>query len=134
MSGDAAAHRMKEIHTAKSAWVVTWVGTSGVPADPLVAVMNYRRTSESVRDFVEQFYIVGAYDSRAKLLFAKRSKDNPFRAHLHPFERIICGSGPFLYARRVTDLRYANNQLTWSEPRSTDELRKELIDVGLLLE
>ena len=30
---------------AKSAWLVTWEGTSGVPEDPIAAILNYRMSA-----------------------------------------------------------------------------------------
>lgn len=125
---------MRDIHKLKSAWVITWVGTSGVPVDPLVSVIDYRRSAAKVCDLVEQLYIALSHEPRVKLLFAKRARDNPFRAKEYPFERILCGSNPWLYARRVTNLCWKNNELVWSEPRPSDELRKELADAGYFRE
>ena len=41
---------------AKRAWLVSWVGTSGVPDDPIAAILNYRLSASSVKNFVELLY------------------------------------------------------------------------------
>jgi hypothetical protein len=117
---------------SKSAWLVTWVGTTGVPKDPIVAILNYRNSGRSVRDFVEQLYVTLQADIEMKLAYAKKPKDTPYRASKTPFQRIFCGHNPWLYARLVSNLKAHGEKLTWTEPRSEDELRQELRDAGIL--
>ena len=85
----------------KSAWVVTWKGTSRVSEDA-VAILNYRMSARSVQDFVELLYASLIYSPRDKLLVAKNRKANPYRATMTLFQRIDCGDNPFLYARLVS--------------------------------
>lgn len=117
---------------SKSAWLVTWVGTTGVPDDHVVAILNCRNSGGSIRNFVEQLFVTLQADTEMKLAYAKKPKDTPYRASMTPFQRITCGHNPWLYARLVTDLKAYGEKLTWTEPRSESELRQELKDAGVL--
>ena len=109
----------KKIDTeAKSAWLVTWEGTSGVPKDPIAAILNYRLSASSVTDFVELLYASLTYSPQEKLSLAKDAKANPYSAKMTLFEHIHCGDNPHLHARSVTDLRVTDGALTWTEPQS----------------
>src|SRR5271166_7157015 len=92
---------------AKSAWLVTWDGTSGIPDDPVAAILNHRLSAGSVKDFVERLYAALAYSPREKLLLAKDRKSNPYPATMTLFQNIHCGDNPHLHARLVSDLKVA---------------------------
>jgi hypothetical protein len=117
---------------AKSAWLVTWDGTSP-PSERVVAIFNHRLGSNRVREMVEHLYIVLSRSSPAeKLRYAKLASNNPYPAELNTFERICCGHNPWLHARRVTNLIMKDGQLTWTEPPSCAQLYQELLDAGLI--
>src|SRR6266852_1987678 len=109
----------------KSAWVVTWEGTTDIPDNP-VAVLNYRMSASSVQDFVELLYASLTYGPRDKLLVARNRKANPYPATMNLFQRIDCGDNPFLHARLVSDLKMVDDRLTWTEPPSDPERRARL--------
>lgn len=117
---------------AKSAWVVTWVG-SNRQSEPPVAILNYRLSARSVREIVEVLFASSQYNAEEKLRLAKNPRDNPYPAETSPFQRITCGHNPFLFARLVSNLKADNDgNVTWTEPRPESELRQELIDAGIL--
>lgn len=117
---------------AKSAWLVTWEGTSGVPENPVVAILNYRMSASSVRDFVELLYVSLSYTPREKLLYATNPKDTPYPAAMTVFQRISCGHNPSLSARLVTNLKVIDGKLTWKEPPSETERRKKVMAADTL--
>jgi hypothetical protein len=111
---------------AKSAWLVTWDGTSGVPEDRVVAILNYRMSASSVKEFVELLYVTLNYTPREKLLYANNPRDNPYPATITVFQKISCGANPSLYARQVTGLKVVDGKPTWTEPLSDPERRKKI--------
>jgi hypothetical protein len=117
---------MKPELEAKRAWLVTWDGISGIPEDPVVAILNYRVSPNSVRDFVELLYVTLSYTPREKLLYAKNPKDTPYPAAMTVFQKITCGHNPWLFARQVTELKVVDGKLTWTEPAAETERRKKL--------
>ena len=109
---------------AKSAWLVTWEGTSGVPGDPIAAILNYRLSASSVKDFVELLYASLTYSPQEKVLLANDPKTNRYPATMTPFQQQIhCGHNPHLYARRVSGLKVIDGTPTWTEPPSERERR-----------
>ena len=110
--------------TVKTAWLVTWEGTKP-PAERVVAVLNYRFSDTKIRQIVEVLYAALTYTESDKLLSAK-PRQNPYPAKLTHFERIDCGHNPFLYARRVTQVRMEAGKLVWIEPPSATELTRRL--------
>jgi hypothetical protein len=105
----------------KSAWLVTWEGMSGVPDDRIAAILNYRLSVHSVKDFVELLYASLRYGPQEKLLLAKDRKNNPYPATMTIFQNIHCGDDPHLYARSVSDLKIIDGKPTWVEPPSETE-------------
>ena len=92
----------------KSAWLITKEG--GKDCGKVVAILNYRKTGEYVRDFIENLYIAENYSLHEKLTYARNRKNNPYPAKFAlidgvPWQgRIKCGKSPFLLGRFVTDL------------------------------
>jgi hypothetical protein len=110
----------------KNVWLVTWDGSTGVPEDPVVAVLNCRMSVHSVKEFVELLYATLSYTSREKFLYAINRKDNPYPATMNVFEKINCGDNPWLYARLVSNLKVIDGKLTWREPLSDPDRRKKM--------
>src|SRR5205807_994981 len=110
---------------------VTWEGTPR-PAERVAAILNYRLSGRAVRPIVEALYATFYYSNSDKLFAAKSPSQSPYPAELNNFERIHCGHNPFLYARRVSQVRMEEGKLVWVEPRSEAEIRQELKALGLL--
>jgi hypothetical protein len=106
---------------AKSAWLITWEGTSAAQGDQIVAILSPRQSASSVRDFVELLYVSLIYSPKEKLLLAKDPKSNPYPATMTVRQHIHCGHNPHLHARLVFDLKVIDGKPTWSEPHGQDQ-------------
>ncbi|MCA0175856.1 MAG: hypothetical protein LCH73_06160 [Proteobacteria bacterium] len=113
----------------KSAWLVTWewIGDHAVvkEEEKVVALVNYRRGGEYVKDVVEHLYIAKTSSPVEKATYARNPNANPYRAQFDtrngiPWQgRIHCGHNPWLYARLVSNVRTVNTAegevLRWDE-------------------
>lgn len=120
---------------SKSAWVVTWdwAGDHAKVDDWLVAILSSRLSAETVKDFVERFYVSCTGSPAEKLAYAKDRRRFPYRPEFDringvPYEgRIWCGDNPFLHARFVDNLKVdfeedGEERLTWDERDRPDPL------------
>lgn len=97
----------------KSAWLITWewAGNHAAMDKKVVSLINYRKTGEYIRNFVEQLYIVHNSTDGEKASYAKNSHSNPYPAYFAKIGgvswhgRIYCGHNPHLYARLVSNIR-----------------------------
>jgi len=111
----------------KSAWVVTWEWSHRDAAvdRKVAALLNYRKTGHFVRDVVEYLYMNRGYNAAEMAQCAKDPSSNPYSARFAdvkgvPFiDRIYCGHNPYLYARRVSNVRPAQGHddgaIEWDE-------------------
>jgi hypothetical protein len=111
---------------ARTAWLVTRQGTRGRRVK-VVAVLNSRWSVRRVANAVELFYGSQTYSAPEMARFAVRPSANPYRPTIEKFGRMDCGHNPWLYARRVSNLRRVNRQLRWEEPPSVDDLLRRLL-------
>src|SRR5690349_15494398 len=99
-----------------SAWLVTWESVGeNKPSPPVgggvLAVLNYRWSSNRVRDFVEQLYAALTGGPSDKIAFARNPKANPYRVIYGTVDRVPngdvmhCGYNPSVHARRVRNVR-----------------------------
>ncbi len=106
---------MSNGQSLKSAWLITWesAGTEQMATngEKVAAVLNSRCRSETVRIIVEQLYAATEYSAWDKLNAARAPKSNPYPAEFGRVNgakwsgEVNCGHNPFLYARKVKDLR-----------------------------
>ena len=122
---------MKKQLSLRGAWLVTWEfcgDHARVPDDErVVAVLNYRWSGKRVREFVEQLHSSLTYSSIEKLRVAKDSRANPCPADFAEangspwLAEALCGTNPWLRARKVKNLRAAEEGeistagLVWEE-------------------
>lgn len=111
---------------ARSAWLVTWEGTSDIPGDSIAAILNYRLSANSVKDFVELLYASLTYSPQEKLLLANDKKTNPYPATMTLFQHIHCGHNPHLHARLVSGLKVTDGAPSWTELPSEPERRARI--------
>lgn len=106
------------------AWLVTWewMGDSAAVADKVVGVFNPRWSSRRVAPLVELIYANATYSVGRMAHHAKRPGNNPYRSRIQPDQTIICGSHPYLHARRVEDLEVVEDPETYLETISWTEL------------
>ena len=115
-----------------NAWMVTWEGTRlhTLNLDKVVAILNFRKTEKTVREFIELLYLRCTSSASDMAHVANRPKEIVFKAFeaknvgelLYP-GRFYCGNSEFmLFARQVTslDISIDNDKhrelLTWREP------------------
>ena len=89
----------------QKAWLVTWdwVTPDTAVADRLAAILRPRLSQKIVGEFVECLYALHAYTPAELALWARRPKENPYRARWHD-GICACGHNPFLTAEYVHDL------------------------------
>lgn len=97
------------------AWLITKEGTE--ITGEVIAILDYRKSADRVREFVENLYISENYGLHEKLTYARNRRNNPYPAKFErindvPLQgRITCGHNPFLLGRPVTDLVIVSNDL-----------------------
>lgn len=104
---------MMNARPLKTAWLISWewIGDHARVDQPVVAILNSRRSGEHVRQFVEQFYCSTKFGIEEKVRVARDAKANPYPAKFvqmegTPFHGVItCGHNPFLLARLVRNVR-----------------------------
>jgi hypothetical protein len=114
------------------AWLITWVwgGEHAAVEDPIVAILSARMSGEQVRRYVDFYYTSRKSALREKLDLARYYK--PAQPN-YPAEfvrigpqqiqwpgHITCGHNPWLYARKVDNLKFVENEdgqevLGWQE-------------------
>jgi hypothetical protein len=105
------------------AWLVTWEwdGEHARVDDKIAAVLNPRLSGDSVRKIVELLYVNAGLSIVERLAYARSARNTAYPAEFVGWEgQIVCGSNPFLYARRVEDVRVevgedGEGDLQWSE-------------------
>lgn len=124
--------------TGRKAWLITWDWAgehARVPDDEVIAAILRPQTgAETVRRIMEYLYAMRQYEAIDKLDMLDSNPypaefnavthefpgDPPFRQTVKYEGQIICGHNPFLYARRVDNLRprspdSPSDGLTWDE-------------------
>ncbi len=110
-----------------NAWLITWewIGDHAEVEDPIAAIINYRRSSEYVREVTEFLYVNSQFSLGERVGYAKTKATNPYPASYDTMDgeplggRIHCGHNPYLYARMVENLHAevdeSGEQLRWQE-------------------
>ena len=122
-------------------WLVTWesAGSHAHRDDRIVTILSGRFSGERIRELVELLYVNAAFDLHGRLAYAKRSSNTPYPARfvtaegIQQVDRVHCGHNPYLYARKVRNLRVELNgageeQLVWDEfpPLNMREILKRM--------
>ena len=107
------------------AWLVTWewMSESGEVADRIATILPSQWSPDRVRDIVEQLYALSISNVEELAALARRPKNNPYpaRAESNHADMLVCGSHPWLYARKVSDLKVERTEagferVSWIEP------------------
>lgn len=108
------------------AWLVTWVWADGRDQE-VVSILSPRWGSKKIRELVEIFHVNSEYSLRERLEYATNKKwGNPYqsefiRVHGVPHQaEIHCGHNPFLFARKVKDIKIVEDKsgkerIRWEE-------------------
>lgn len=111
--------------TTKTVWLITWE-PNFKDSKKIATILNSRTSSEKVKDILEQLYVNSEYSLSERLLYAKSKKNNPYPVRFDILDEIpwwgkmSCGNNPYLYARKVKNLRLKingdeNEYLEWQE-------------------
>ena len=106
------------------AWLVT-LEHLDKPAE-VISVFKTQCSADTVREYMEQYYVDHFYSLQEKLVYAVSRKENPYPATFEMLPdgirwqgRITCGHNPFLRGRIVANLQViftdGNEHLTWTE-------------------
>lgn len=107
------------------AWLVTWdwCGRDAAVADRVAAVLPFQYSDRRVGEIVQLLYLLATSDLSELADYARRPSQIPYKPRVGQMinsvphgDRVICGHNPWLYARRVTDLR------VWREPETDREV------------
>jgi hypothetical protein len=96
-------------------WLVTWESAGGRAAteirEPIAAILSGRMSGRQIAQILEYLYASRYYTPAEWLAWAKTGTP-PYHATLgelggHTWEgEVSCGHNPYLYARKVDDLRF----------------------------
>lgn len=89
------------------AWLVQWdwQNDAAAVADRVVAILNPRKSSQTVADIVEFLYVQFTADLTGQAAYARRRANMPCRAKISSSGQIFCGRNPWLFAELVSDLK-----------------------------
>jgi hypothetical protein len=96
-----------ELVSVRTAWLITLEDHTAGYVPEIVSVIDSRRGREWVKQYVEQLYVDRFLSLAEKLACAKHRSSLPYRAQSDLYGRIDCGHSPFLYARKVQNVRAA---------------------------
>lgn len=127
-----------------SAWLITWeehAPRRRRPArDRIVAILDPRTSSETIKTIVEAFHNSSQYTLSEQAGFANRRKFDAYPAEYMPFDgtvflgRITCGHDPYLYARLVDKLtitgRPGSEDVSWTNRALPETLGERLARVA----
>jgi hypothetical protein len=126
------------------AWLVTWewMAKHAEVIDMIAAVVNPRKPQRYVAEIVEHIYSHHNYHPSELFDVIKSPKSNPYRATTGDIingvphgERIMCGDHPWLYARKVSNLRIIVDKesgfevISWKEPANFKWKNKDKLEV-----
>ena len=99
------------------------MGKYGELSDSLIAILNVRKSSKTVAEFVEYYYLLQTSTVGELAHLASRPGKRHTKAEIHQWERITCGNNPFISARIVSDLVISHplldstvETIEWKEP------------------
>lgn len=133
------------------AWLITWerLDARQEPYEKIAAILSGRRTQRSVAESMEFLYLRATCDASSMAYYANHPKEMIEHAQYPqlikgvPHERISCGHTPWLYGRRVTNLKISRDGedevLKWHEPpifcwKGTSRTEFEIAEAGELKE
>jgi hypothetical protein len=125
-----------------NAWLLTWEGTSPKITDNnrIIGIIGSRRSDSFVAELVEFLYSRNYSSAFDMAYIANRPKKKNFTAEKTQIingaphgERIICGHNPWIYARKVKNLKITQEDdieiITWQEPDNYHWKNKQKMQV-----
>ena len=98
------------------AWLVTWewAGDHARVDEPIAAILSPRFSEERVGAIVEVIYGTHSLTVTELAMYASKRDDNPYRAQWHQ-GHCQCGHNPWLFARKVDNVRVSRDEATGLE-------------------
>lgn len=126
-----------------NAWLLTWEWTSTKPTEKIAAILSSRRSGSAIADLMELLVLRSRYPAKDVAYYANRKREMVYKAQssldingVPHGERILCGHDPWLYGRKVRDLKVTVNEtndeeiITWREPNNfkwADESKRSIV-------
>ena len=89
------------------------------PYSKVVSILKYQKSGSQIMEHITQLYIDSLYPSEKISFLKNRGTDGinykPKLKEKDGKASISIGHEPYLYARKVINLRVNNEQLTWDE-------------------
>ena len=127
-----------------NAWLLTWDGTCQKITDDnrIIGIISSRRSDSFVAELVEFLYARNSSSASDMAYIANHQKQKPFTAERTQIindvphgERIICGHNPWIYARKVKNLKITEEDgfevVTWQEPDNYYWKNKQRMEIGI---
>lgn len=127
-----------------NAWLLTWEGTSQkiIDENRIIGIIGSRRADRFVAELVEFLYARNSASASEMAYMANRPKQKHFPAERTQIindvphgERIICGHNPWIYARKVKNLKISqegdSEVVIWQEPDNYCWKNKEKMEIGV---
>lgn len=114
-----------------NAWLITWEwdGEHANVDDPLIAIFSSRLSENRIAEFIEGYFLIKSASAGEMVYYANRTKEIPYKTEKHVSingiphgDRITCGDNPYIFARKVLQLKVENDVaknleiITWREP------------------
>jgi hypothetical protein len=126
------------------AWLVTWEwsGDHAKANDPFLAIIDPRKSSKNILQLVEFLYAMNTFSISEQIQYANARRFNPYPAEFSRIDgikwdgHIYCGANPWLFARKVSNLREVKagegrNRLLWDEDLdAVERIRKKLSNIN----
>lgn len=112
-----------------NAWLVTWqwISPSQKVTHPVIAMFSLHKSVRFVSDFVQQYHLMASLTGPSIAYYMNRTAKITHKVrHIERIngvlylDRIRCGDDPFIYARKVSELKVEEDGNTqcfrWREP------------------
>ena len=126
-----------------NAWLLTWEWTSTEPTEKIAAILSSRRSDSAIADLMELLVLRSRYPAKDVAYYANRKRQMIYKAQtplgingVPHGERILCGHDPWIYGRKVRDLKVTLDEtndeevITWREPKDfkwADESKRSIV-------
>jgi hypothetical protein len=111
------------------AWLLTWQWYDSKHPDKVAAIISSRKSEKYIQEIVELLVKASEYNATDMAYFANKRHKSQYQASgplvindVPHGERLICGSDPKLYARKVAYLQIKRDKISgeevvsWKEP------------------
>jgi hypothetical protein len=76
-----------------------WSGPHAAVENPVIAILNPRRSPKTVSEYVERLYAEHRYTLGEQFAIATGKRPNPYPAKIEKLASVHCGHNPWIEAR-----------------------------------